>query len=665
MPANAAGPFPRQRRVPEPATPAAPAPDAELRAHVEKAIGAHYELDRELGRGGMGIVYRARDRRLKRTVAIKILPPELSFRSEIRTRFLREAETAAQLNHPNIVPIYSVDEQGGLVYFVMACVEGDNLGTLITRRGALPVTDARRILTETADALSYAHSRNVIHRDIKPDNILISSEDGRAMVTDFGIARAISEGADSRLTATGMAIGTPAYMAPEQAAGEREVDGRTDLYSLGVVGYHMLAGRLPFEASSTPAMLVKHLSETPQSLEIRRPDVPPDMARAVMMLLEKDPANRFPTAAALSVALEGGAMPEMPARAAGAIVHAPWQGNQAKARSIASPNAVDLTTPTADERVRWEASPVRKFRKKLAPYLVVNAAIVLMAIFTGQDFLFVTAFWTLGIAIQYAKLWSDGYDWRDTFKQPRERLLIDVVAESVDDARGLFDPRKRAEMRERARQRRLSGQHSPLFNEAPSTTVPASQPEPQSGVYGLHAPVVMQAIADRDEIARLAASLPLDSRPAAEGAVSGADALLGKVRAIADALSALDRSGTVTSAETIEREIQALEAAANPHEREASEDRVRRLALLKRQRRGTAAVTGRRDVLVSRLESCRLALQNMRLDILRLRTGSETHEHITLVAEQAMILAREVDGALYAADEVRQVLGGSARPANR
>src|ERR671919_1245630 len=168
-------------------------PDLELRALVDRALSSSDEIGDELGRGGMGIVYRAKDKRLKRTVAIKILPPELSYRSEIRSRFLREAETAAQLNHPHIVPIYSVDEHDGIVYFVMACVDGENLGKRIHDRGPLPIADVRRILIEVTDALAYAHSRGVVHRDIKPDNILLDHEDDRAMVTDFGIARAIIE----------------------------------------------------------------------------------------------------------------------------------------------------------------------------------------------------------------------------------------------------------------------------------------------------------------------------------------------------------------------------------------------------------------------------------------------------------------------------------------
>src|SRR5881398_1947087 len=293
-------------------------PEDELGTHVAQVLSANYELESEVGRGGMGIVYCARDRRLKREIAIKVLPPELSFRVDIRQRFLREAETAAQLNHPNIVPIYTVEERDNLVYFVMAYIKGDNLGQRLQQHGPMPPVEVRRILREVAEALAYAHNRNVIHRDIKPDNIIIDEETGRAMVTDFGIARALTDSGDSRLTATGMAIGTPAYMSPEQSAGDRAIDGRSDLYSLGILGYQMLTGEPPFTATSTPAMLVKHISERPIPVEQRRADVPPDLARSVMMLLEKDPANRFPTAAALVAALDTREAPPPRASAPGA-----------------------------------------------------------------------------------------------------------------------------------------------------------------------------------------------------------------------------------------------------------------------------------------------------------------------------------------------------------
>lgn len=290
----------------------APSADNELRPLVERALSTSYEIDREIGRGGMGIVYRAKDKRLKRTVAVKVLPPEFAYRSEIRTRFLREAETAAQLNHPNIVPIYSVDESDGLVFFVMACVDGSTLARELHERGRLSPEETRRIMREVTEALAYAHSRGVVHRDIKPDNILLDGETGRAMVTDFGIARAVQEGGDSRLTATGMAIGTPTYMSPEQAVGDKVIDGRSDLYSLGVVAYQMLCGEPPFVAGSTPAMLMKHLSEQPVPID-QRANVPPDLAATVMTLLAKEPERRFPSANALLMILEGeSTAPPMP-----------------------------------------------------------------------------------------------------------------------------------------------------------------------------------------------------------------------------------------------------------------------------------------------------------------------------------------------------------------
>jgi len=247
------------------------------------AVGAQYLVDAEIGRGGMAVVYRATDVRLNRRVAIKLLPPELAFNADVRERFLREAQTSAQLTHPHIVPIYTVDEREGMVYFVMALVDGESLAQRLAREPQLPIDDARRILADVADALSYASSRGVVHRDVKPDNIMLERGTGRAVVTDFGIARAAA--GDSRLTVTGVAVGTPAYMSPEQALGERELDGRSDIYSLGVVGYQMLAGRTPFRAANTPAMLVKHISETPHPVESLRPDVPPPLAQAVMRAL--------------------------------------------------------------------------------------------------------------------------------------------------------------------------------------------------------------------------------------------------------------------------------------------------------------------------------------------------------------------------------------------
>ncbi|HMV31212.1 MAG TPA: serine/threonine-protein kinase, partial [Gemmatimonadales bacterium] len=279
-------------------------PTSPLAPRLSEALGSAFTIEGEIGRGGMGVVYRARDEKLKRRVAIKVLPPELAFQQEIRARFTREAETAARLSHPHIVPIYTVGEGNGLVYFVMGYVDGESVGGRLKRRGKLPVEEVRRIMKETADALSAAHAMSVIHRDIKPDNILLDGTRGRVMVTDFGIAKAMSGGTGGTLTSAGVAIGTPQYMSPEQAAGEKEIDGRSDLYSLGILSYQMLTGELPFTAPTVAGILMKQITELPPPVAEKRPDCPEDLALAVTRCLEKDPENRWPSADALRRALE-------------------------------------------------------------------------------------------------------------------------------------------------------------------------------------------------------------------------------------------------------------------------------------------------------------------------------------------------------------------------
>jgi len=272
-----------------------------LRDRVTAAIGDRYLVGQEVGRGGMAVVYAAEDVRLQRAVALKVLPPELAFRGDIRERFVREAQTAARLNHPHIVPIYAVHEEGGLVCFAMALVKGESLAARIVREPRLTFEYIAHMLEQVADALAYAHACGVVHRDVKPDNVLIDTESGRPMVTDFGIARAAESG--SRLTQTGIAVGTPAFMSPEQATGDREIDGRSDIYSLGVVGYLMLAGRLPFEATTTPAMLMKHVSETPMPIRAVRPDAPHTLVEILERCLAKRPQDRWDNALQLRDAL--------------------------------------------------------------------------------------------------------------------------------------------------------------------------------------------------------------------------------------------------------------------------------------------------------------------------------------------------------------------------
>ena len=623
---------------------------------MERVLSANYELDREIGRGGMGIVYLARDRRLKRQVAVKVLPPELAFRGEIRTRFLREAETAAQLSHPNIVPIYSVDEREGLVYFVMAYIDGENLAVRLHQRGALSFEDTRRCLLEVARALAFAHERGVVHRDIKPDNILINREDGRVMVTDFGIARAVSDGADARLTATGMAIGTPAYMSPEQSMGDREVDGRSDLYSLGIVGYQMLTGELPFNASSTPALLVKHISETPTPVHQRCPGVPPDLGRAVMMMLEKDPANRFPSAAALATALETGEVPEPANGGPLSLGTQPGRGMQVLARGH---DDGALAAPTGEELARWNALEVVAFRKKLAPWMFAGGVSVVVAAFGGPDFAGIWGMYSIYIAWKYAKLWTDGYDWRDVLKEPKDRLFFDVVAEWVDNVRAVWDPAKRSEVRERARLRGNRGVE--LFDRAgAAAALPAGRGANHlASLTGSGARSVQDARRNRDEILRLIEGLPKKERSLLGDVPSSAMALYQKVEALALQVTELERNVGPETAPQLDGEIARLEGEANPLDARGSEERVRRLAYLKRQRRTLADLGVRLTQSRDKLESCMLALQNMRLEVVRLRSGPQNYQTITSVAEKAMALGREVDAAVYARDEMAKMkLGG-------
>jgi len=247
----------------------------------------------------MGIVVLAHDVALERPVAIKLLPPQLASDDRMRSRFVREARTAARLSHPNIVPIHSVEEHADAVFFVMGFVDGGTLSARIHGAGPLAPRDGAALIQELAWALAYAHSAGVIHRDVKPDNVLIDRASGRAMLTDFGIARA---GDGPAAAGPGEIVGTPQFVSPEQAAGTA-VDGRSDLYSLGVTAFYALTGRLPFESSTVMGLLVKHASEAPPPVATVRPSLPPKLAAAVDRCLAKDPVNRFATGEALATAI--------------------------------------------------------------------------------------------------------------------------------------------------------------------------------------------------------------------------------------------------------------------------------------------------------------------------------------------------------------------------
>jgi hypothetical protein len=605
-----------------------------LAERLRQALGTAYTVQGEIGRGGMGVVFNAWDERLKRRVAVKVLPPELAFREEIRLRFLREAETAAQLSHPHIVPIHSVGEgPDGLVYFVMAYVDGESLAAKLQRRGRLPTEEARRIMLETADALGAAHALGIIHRDVKPDNILLEGSRGRVVVTDFGIAKALSATTGAAtLTATGVAIGTPHYMSPEQAAGDREIDGRSDIYSLGVVAYQMLTGELPFRAPTVPGILMKHISERAPLVTEKRPDCPEDLAACVMRCLEKDPDDRWPTADALRRALESrSAVPPRPRRAGPAPPVARASG-ALPSRGAAPAAPAAPAVPARGERreaglvaaAGGEPPLVRDLRNRLVTWASVCGSLFVIDLVTGHHVpswsLVVAGVWAATKLVpRYVRLWNAGYSWRDVLARPP---APDAIERRVPAPAGR----------------------------------PAELPPATSGEFGRHAAAIQQARNDRKAILRVLERLPKSERQLLPDVVTTVDGLLNRAEELARALQAL-------SAEVDEGALGRLQEKIEATQRqEESPERARQLDLLERQRRALTDLLTRRQLIEDQLESCVLAMQNVRFDLLRLRSAgvAAVLDDLTHATQQARALSRDVDHAIGAAAEIRDVLGGAA-----
>ena len=599
-----------------------------IAARLSQALTGSYTVEGEIGRGGMGVVYRARDERLKRKVAIKVLPPELAFREEIRLRFLREAETAAHLSHPHIVPIHTVGEiPDGIVYFVMAYVDGESLGARLKRRTRLGTEEARRIMMEVADALSAAHQVGTIHRDVKPDNILLEGPRGRVVVTDFGIAKALtSSTGGSSLTGTGVAIGTPHFMSPEQAAGEREIDGRSDVYSLGVVGYRMLTGRLPIEAGTVPGILMKHITEIPASISESRPDCPDELGACVMRCLEKEPEARWPTADALRRALESrSTAPYRPARPVGrraptrAQVPAPAEPEGFPRGGRRSRKALDRAegaklTPSGEPRV------VAKFRDAFVSWASVCGGLLVLDALGGDGLgwsVFVTAVWgAFGILPRYGRIWKEGYSWRDVLRRPA----------------------------------------------APDAAAAIAAPRATADEFAGHASAVDQARSDRKAILRIVEKLPKSERnmlPDVEATVNG---LLQRAENLARTLASTTGGGVdETQLARLEERIAAVERQPD------SEERERQLSLLLRQRQALTDLLGRRKKIEGQIESCVLAMQNVRFDLLRLKSAglAAVLDDLTHATQQARALSRDVDHAIAAVGEIREVLGERPRGLER
>jgi serine/threonine protein kinase/TPR repeat protein len=281
-----------------------PTASADLIRKLQESLGKHYELKGLIGRGGFAEVFQVRDMWLKRDLALKALRPDLTVSETLLARFRREAEAVAALRHPNIVPIYDIGEAEGIMYILMPLIKGESLKSLLVRDGRRPIAEARRILLEAASSLGSAHEAGVVHRDIKPENIMLEGKARRVLLMDFGIAKMMDAAGDSTLTSSGTIVGTPHYMSPEQASGDPHLDHRTDIYSLAVVGYHMLTGGVPFEGENTRAILFKQMMESPRSMRELVPEVPEALMAAVSKGMAKEPSDRYPTIEAFATALE-------------------------------------------------------------------------------------------------------------------------------------------------------------------------------------------------------------------------------------------------------------------------------------------------------------------------------------------------------------------------
>ena len=679
---------------------------------VVVAIGTQYLVDGEIGRGGSAVVYRGTDLKLGRQVAIKVLPPELAYNESVRTRFVREAQMAAGLSHPNIVPIYSVDEKDGIVYFVMGLVVGMSVAAHLAREHTWQPDRAERVLREVADALAYAHSRGVVHRDVKPDNILIERDSGRALVSDFGIARA-SEG-ETRLTLTGVAVGTPAYMSPEQALGERELDGRSDVYSLGIVGYHMLVGEQPFKASSAAAMLVKHVSEIPPRVNSKRPEVPAYLAQAIDRAMSKRPEDRWATASEFRDALAGAIVMPPPSSnqqpqhvsvepprypAPSVSVHPPppqreaeltfahfyqpappppglrggelrrWNKAQERHRrqAVKEYQVYQMRRHAAqiDSRVRDGLSSDKYDDKPLVDRVIAFRGSVFRFVFlsfflgifnaaTNDDFpwfLFPSAALLFDTLRRAGSIWSDGVGPFDAFKKGI-RLKLTPTADILHP----LPPRSVNEMRQEMTAVGAAPANSPARLPRPDRAAPPPPDRALSSVSrdvmaGAHGAAVRRALDDtsviRDVIARLG---PLE-REMLPDIGPTVDALAERVSNLATTLHRLDLDVSGGTLGNLDQRI------TNLRNEGSSTERDRTLQLLERQRTSLHDLLIRRQTLLAQLDSAGLALQNLKLDLLKLRSAgvSAAFGGELSATQEARSVQKDIGRIMEVADDMRDI----------
>jgi serine/threonine-protein kinase len=641
---------------------------------VVAAIGSHYELEGEIGRGGMSVVYSARDRRLNRPVAIKVLPPELAYDPAIRTRFTREAQTSAQLSHAHIVPIYDVGERDGLAYFVMAIVTGGNLAALLAREPRQQIEETRRLLREICEALAYAHQRGVVHRDIKPDNILLDAENGRAIVTDFGIARAMEAG--GRLTATGIAVGTPAYMSPEQAVGDRDVDGRSDIYALGVLGYQMLTGRVPFTGGNSMALLLKHLTERPRPIAELRPDAPRALCDAIDRALLKDREDRWPTAAAFRDALAATDSPGVT-----------WRAERREPVRYTSP------VPASGRRERTPRDRARESsrqepatpRGQLVPAghegvgaparMPAGAPVAVQPVLRGTVVMQPEHLARLTPdQREDLRLWHGRVNLLDRIKAMRGYSLLTVAAvcgglgalAGVPDVPPLiFAPLVPAFMSwklwRRGKSLRESGLRlrRVLLMPRARWVLPAPPPPPREDQLLKLAPrevldspggaAIRRAADDRVAIIDILKGMSKPDRALLPDVEATVNALVERVAHLARTLHELDESIDWRLIDELDSRISAVEKQGSSPEGE------RRLALLERQRATLGELVQRRDALARQLDSAGLALGNLRLDLIKFRSSGlqSALSDVSTATQEARALSHEIAEALAVAAEVR------------
>ncbi len=632
-----------------------------LQERVVSVVGDHYQLDSEIGRGGMSVVYRARDLRLKRPVAIKVLPPELAHDPAVATRFTREAQTSAHLAHAHIVPIYDVGEGNGIAYFVMALITGGNLATLLAREPRQPIEEVRRLVWEVADALAYAHLRGVIHRDIKPDNILLDPDTGRAMVTDFGIARAVES--NTRLTVTGIAVGTPTYMSPEQAVGEREIDGRSDIYSLGVVAYQMLTGRVPFTAGNSMALLLKHVGERPRPIAELRPEVPQPLRDAIERALAKEPDDRWPTAGALRDALTSlDAPPTWRAENRAPVRYTsprPDDGRRDRTprESTRDPGAVSPRrgSPAAEGRANvmmTSRGPVVIEPEHLASLTPEQRED--LRLWHGRVNLFDRIKAMRGYSLcTFAAIWMSVVGFGFGVSEGIPPLVLAPVIPAFMSVK--WSRRAKSLRKSGLRVRRV------LSALRAKSVIPRPTPSPTERqlakiasreiLDGPHGPAIRRAAEDRAAILDIVATLPKPDRALIPDVVPAVNALVERVAHLAQMYDRLNQSFDQRLVTDLDARIVEAQAIAQTPEGQ------HRLSLLQRQRATAEALVQRRTALARQIDNAGLALGNLRLDLIKLRSSGlqSALSDVTSATQEARVLSRDIDAALDAAAEVKNL----------